>query len=111
MLLAEIHGHSVPEVADNEDYLTSTVFGHLRYVPPAMFWEEFLSRALGLPFEMQELTLLEALALKGVQPSTYASLDAVFWPTHSSFGTPDLALCFTGPNLQPFRSEERRVGK
>ena len=48
MLLAEIRGHAAPEIAGNEDYLTSTVFGHLRYVSMAPFWEAFFSRSVGL---------------------------------------------------------------
>lgn len=34
MLLAEIHCKIVREALDNEDYITSAVFGHLRYIPP-----------------------------------------------------------------------------
>jgi hypothetical protein len=50
VLLAEIHGKSVPEARDAEDYLTSAVFGHLRYVPPHVFWPElFAAAGLVLP--------------------------------------------------------------
>jgi len=102
MLLAEIHGKAVPEVEGNEDYLTSSVFGHLRCVHPAVFWETFFSRSIGLPGELREPTLLEFLLSRGVQLSSYTSLDCRFWPTHSLFGTPDLALSFTGRNQRPF---------
>jgi hypothetical protein len=45
MLMAEIRGHGRPETQDDEDYLTSSVFGHLRYIPPSVFWEDFLDWA------------------------------------------------------------------
>ena len=39
MLLAEIHGKTLAEGRNGEDYLTSAVFGHLRYVPSsALRW-------------------------------------------------------------------------
>jgi hypothetical protein len=45
MLIAELHGKGIAEAQDNEDCLTSCVFGHLRYLPPSVFWEQFLSCA------------------------------------------------------------------
>jgi hypothetical protein len=97
MLVAEIHGHIERELANNEDYLTSTVFGHLRYIPPTVFWTEFFSRAAGVPLQGHESTLLDSLTRAGVQLRDYETLDARFWPSFASFGTPDLVLCFSGP--------------
>jgi hypothetical protein len=34
MLIAELHGKVIAEAQNNEDCLTSWVFGHLRYLPP-----------------------------------------------------------------------------
>jgi hypothetical protein len=102
MLLAEIHGHVRPETRDDEDYLTSTVFGHLRYLQPAVFWEDFLACARGLPTKTGEQTLTEAAANMGCRIGCYSGLRAVFWPRHPSLGMPDLLLCFTGPELRPF---------
>jgi len=102
MLLAEIHGHVRPETWDDEDYLTSTVFGHLRYIQPSIFWENFLACARGLPGETGEETLAGAAANAGCRISCYSGLRIVFWPRHPSLGTPDLLLCFTGPKLRPF---------
>jgi hypothetical protein len=45
MLIAETRGKSAAEVQNNEDYLTSAVFGHLRYVPPNAFWRELFAQA------------------------------------------------------------------
>lgn len=103
MLLAEIHGHVVPEVQDNEDYLSSEIFGHLRYLPPSIFWGDFLSCARGLAANGAEQTLTDYLAASAsVRVSDYSSLRVRFWPRHRLHGVPDLALCFEGPGLPAF---------
>jgi hypothetical protein len=102
MLLAENNGHVVPEATDSEDYLTSAVFGHLRYLRPSIFWEEFLSPAVGLPVANHESFLLDVLASRQLRLRDYSSLDVQFWPTHSTLGTPDLLLCFSGSGIDPF---------
>ncbi len=79
MLLAEIHGKSVPEAQGSEDYLTSAVFGHLRYVPADVFWPELFAAA--------GLTL----------PAGATELDVQFWP-RTEFGEPDLILTFSYPD-------------
>jgi hypothetical protein len=102
MLLAEIHGHGIPEAKDNEDNLTSTVFGHVRYVPPAFFWEDFLACARSIPIASSEKSLTECLNAAGCSIASYARVRAIFWPRHAAFGTPDLILCFSGTNQRPF---------
>jgi hypothetical protein len=37
----------------------------------------------------------------GVELSEYDSLEVRFWPSHNSLGTPDLCLCFSGPQTLP----------
>jgi hypothetical protein len=75
MLHAEIHGHAAPEVQGNEDYLTSEIFGHLRYLPPSVFWDDFLSCAQGLAENGAEQTLTAYLDKKaGVSISDYSTL-------------------------------------
>ena len=101
-MLAEIHGHVVKELAGNEDYLTSAIFGHLRYLPPAVFWEEFFSYAVGLPAGGVGKDLAAFVADAGAGICEYSSLAVRFWPNHPSHGTPDMALCFTGPGLRTF---------
>lgn len=102
MLLAELHGHGIPEAQGNEDLLTSTVFGHLRYIPPQFFWRDFFSRAVGLPGGSGEQTLLETLKLSGRTVAEYSSVRTIFWPQHPKLGCPDLILAFRGPTQQPF---------
>lgn len=102
MLIAEIHGHVVKEAAGSEDYLTSAIFGHLRYLPPSVFWEEFLAHAVGLPADGAERTLAAFVADAGHRIREYLSLAAFFWPSHPLHGTPDMVLCFAGPGLRTF---------
>jgi hypothetical protein len=99
MLVAEIHGHHVAEAANSEDYLTSSVFGHLRYLTPAVFWQELFRYALGMPNGTSR-TLAEYLEKQGVEIGTLEQLSVYFWPRHSLHGIPDLILIFTAPNAR-----------
>jgi hypothetical protein len=94
MLLAEIHGHALREVERNEDYLTSAVFGHLRYIPPRIFWEEFFGRAKRLPCDGDERSLAEYVAKQGPRISEFSTLEVHFWPSHPKLGQPDMLLHF-----------------
>jgi hypothetical protein len=99
MLAADIHGHVVPEARDSEDYLTSTVFGHLRYLPPSVFWDRLFAHTLGmptLPAKSAGSTLAEALIASAVDIAAFEQLEVLFWASHPLFGVPDLILCFTG---------------
>jgi len=100
MLQAELHGHASREILGNEDYLTSAVFGHLRYLPPLPFWQSFFLSAVGADTEGPN-SLLQYLTESGAQLSECNSLEVRFWPSHNSFGTPDLCLCFSGPGTLP----------
>jgi hypothetical protein len=100
MLLADIRGHSLAEAQDNEDYLTSAVFGHLRYVPPECFWERLLSHARGLPDRQDQRSLDDFVRTSGHRLSEYSSLKVLFWPAHRLRGEPDLLLSFTGIGLR-----------
>src|SRR5262245_50908203 len=102
MLLAEIHGKGTAEARDHEDYLTSTVFSHLRYLPPSIFWEDLFRQTRGLPNEDGvELSLAKAVSLCGCAPCRYSEVKAFFWPNHPYLGEPDLLLLFSGTRLIP----------
>ena len=102
MLLAEIHGKRLEATRNSEDYLTSTVFGHLRYIAPGLFWDELFTRAKGiLGLDGQEVSLGQRLADTGCLPSVYSRLQAYFWSKHQSHGEPDLILVFSGAELPP----------
>lgn len=87
MLLAEIYGKSVAEARDSEDSLTSAVFGHLRYVPPAVFWPALFAAA----------RTTDGRPLCHVLPAGATALEVQFWP-RTSFGEPDLKLTLRHPD-------------
>lgn len=101
MLLADIRGHSVAAAQDDEDYLTSAVFGHLRYIPPKHFCQRLLSLARGLPDGQAQKSLDDLIRQSGHGVSEYSSLKVFFWPRHQWRGEPDLLLSFTGIGLRP----------
>lgn len=100
MLLAEIHGKYDIAVRDHEDYLTSTVFGHLRYVVPGPFWRDFLSRAKTVPIDGAEKSLVAVVGGEH-DLGRYETLDVHFWPKVPGLGEPEMALCFSGGGQQP----------
>src|SRR5579862_1298764 len=96
MLIAEIHGKYVSEARNSEDYLTSTVFGHLRYVGPAPFWDTLLDLAMSQPIGSRPITASQNIREKvGCPLASFATLRAIFWPEHKE-GIPDLVLHFFG---------------
>jgi hypothetical protein len=102
MLLAEIHGKALEAARDCEDYLTSAVFGHLRYVPPGAFWSSLFAAARDVPGPGHiETSLLDALAASGTDPARYERLEARFWRSHPTLGEPDLLLLFSGGPQPP----------
>src|SRR4051794_12109259 len=102
MLLAEIHGKTLQAARDCEDYLTSTVFGHLRYISPAVFWPVLLAAARGMPqADGDEPSLLGTLRTGGTDPAAYGRLEVWFWRAHPTLGEPDLLLLFSGGPQPP----------
>ena len=94
MLIAEIYGKHVPEARNFEDYLTSTVFGHLRYLEPGPFWDVLFGFATSAPVEGHVLTATAHIQHEmACSLSSFAALDVVFWPEHT-LGIPDLVLHF-----------------
>lgn len=86
----------------SEDYLTSTVFGHLRYIAPGLFWDELFASAKGLQrVHGKEYSLGQLLADTGCLPSVYSRLQTFFWRAHPIHGEPDLILVFSGTGLTP----------
>jgi hypothetical protein len=100
MLLAEIRGKQESGIRDSEDYLTSTVFGHLRYVTPGPFWQSLLSRARTLAIDGIERSLTEIVGTAHQVPR-YTKINISFWPKCPGLGEPELALCLTGGVQQP----------
>jgi hypothetical protein len=100
MLLADIRRHALAAAQNDEDYLTSAVFGHLRYIPPEYFWERLLSLARGLADGQAQKSLHDFIRRTEHGVSEYSSLKVLFWPEHRR-GEPDLLLSFTGIGLRP----------
>ena len=94
MLIAEIRGKAVPELEGIEDLITSSVFGHLRLVPPSAFWSDLFRRAKTV--ENQSHTLTDSLRDQGVHLELYERVDVRFWPNFEGYGEPDLLLTFSG---------------
>lgn len=100
MLLAEINGKHDLSVRGHEDYLTSTVFGHLRYVAPGPFWAELFSRAKTLPISGTEQSLTDVLGIAH-DIAAYDELAVHFWPKCPEYGEPEMAMVFTGETQPP----------
>jgi len=98
MIEAELRGKVLRgQLQDDEDFLTSAVFGLLQYVPPSIFWTEVLTRAKsceGKPF-------VERCKELGAHIANYEKMDVYFWPVHQTFGEPDLLFVFSGGDQPP----------
>jgi len=100
LLIAEIHGKYVPEARNFEDYLTSAVFGHLRYIKQSAFWDTLFDLAKSQPTALGVMTASEQIRRAiGCSLSSFAALDIAFWPEHEQ-GIPDLVLHFSGNHLR-----------
>jgi hypothetical protein len=97
MLIAEIHGKRFPEAEGQEDWLTSAVFGHLRFVPPSRFWSRFLNRARTIDHS----SLLSKSRVFGIDVERYTEIQFQFWRSCGRYGEPDLMLYFSGGNQPP----------
>src|SRR4051812_13600263 len=101
MLVAEIHRKGFEEARNHEDYLTSAVFGHLRYLPPGIFWEDLFKLAKGMPsVDGAEANLAEAAAAVAAPVCRYRQLRVHFWRNHPKWGEPDLLLVFSGEGVR-----------
>ncbi len=92
MIEAELHGKVASDLQDDEDLLTSAVFGLLQYVPPRIFWPILLTRAKS----SKGKSFLERCEELGVIIAEYEKVNVHFWPVHEEFGEPDLLIVFSG---------------
>jgi len=93
VLVAETKGKICPGAQNHEDSLTSAVFGHLRYLPPQVFWPDLAEAAVNL----SGTCLGDRLPLPIAE---YRTLQTIFWPP-TPHGEPDLALIFEAPDKAP----------
>lgn len=85
MIESEIRG-KMRAAADSEDFLTSTVFGLLKYTPMRPLLAAFLSKATPLKDD-ERFRKTDFSALLNND-----DFDIKFWARHGDFGEPDLLL-------------------
>ena len=100
MLVAETRGKSLSSIQNREDYLTSAVFGHLRYLPPSVFWPSLLRRAESCG---DGSSLEEYASDKNLGIARYDSLNIDFWRRQGPIGEPDMILEFRGKQRRTLR--------
>ncbi len=94
-MIAGIKGKDVREARDHEDSLTSAVFGHLRYLPPGVFWPRLFDKVRDATKDKR--TLASVLANSDNFSLTQcAKLKIAFWPADcgKDIGEPDIILTF-----------------
>lgn len=99
MLLAEIHGKRLPAAEEQEDWLTSAVFGHLRLVSPPLFWEQLFKCAMSPAVSGR--SLVSELSERGIHFDRYSNVETRFWRCFPKHGEPDLLVRFTGDGVLP----------
>jgi hypothetical protein len=92
MLQAELAGHGVREVVSSEDYLTSAVFGLLKYVRPNIFWPDFVGRATRVHHDGMRVSLKDDLH---IDFSNCDHASVFFWQAYAE-SIPDLTIRFVG---------------
>ncbi len=98
MLIAEIHGKRFLEAEGQEDWLTSAVFGHLRHIPPRVFWPDLFERAHTVG---DGVSLNFRIRSAGIDLAQYSKLEIHFWQFCEGYGEPDLILRFSGGEQSP----------
>ena len=99
MLIAEIHGKRFPEAEGQEDWLTSAVFGHLRHIPPEVFWADLFDRAIAVGADHESLH--SRIKSAGISLNAYLKLEVFFWKSCGEYGEPDLIIRFEGGQQAP----------
>ena len=95
-----IHGKDVREAREHEDSLTSDVFGHLRYLPPGVFWPELFANARdATEYERDLRKVLEDDPNFSLEQCT--RLEIEFWPYYDGIGEPDMKLTFRDHEDRP----------
>ena len=97
MIEAELRSKGSSSSRDDEDLLTSAVFGLLRYVPPNAFWLSLLKQTESYTGK----SLVDRCQELGIQLLYYTRLAVHFWPTHQAYGEPDILLVFSGGHQLP----------
>lgn len=89
MIQAELKGHGIREAMVSEDYLTSAVFGLLKYLDSVNFWDRLFRRAVTLALDGSRASGILRL-------DDFGQIDEVqtfFWKRYGN-AIPDLTICF-----------------
>lgn len=92
MIEAVLHGKSLG-YQYTEDFLTSTIFGLLKYLPLNCGIIPFIEGAI--LYDDQKTPLWKKLKSEGIELSCYQNVKYIFWNKHIRYGEPDLLLLFT----------------
>lgn len=83
----------LPELRTHEDYLTSCIFGALKYLPPNHGLFPFLNSS----FNYRLNTSLESyLKLQDIELTHFDKAQFHFWPRSWTYGEPDLVISLEG---------------
>ncbi len=99
MLIAEIHGKRNTAIQNDEDCLTSAVFGHLRHVTDGRFWRALFERAHSITSERTNLAT--ELRLHDLSFPAVCQCQIAFWPYYAGYGEPDLLVRFQSSSGRP----------
>jgi len=84
--------HKLPELRGHEDYLTSCIFGALKYLPPDAVLFPFLKFSFNYRSNetFEEYLKQKNINLSNLKPKFH------FWPRSSTYGEPDLVITLEG---------------
>ena len=92
MFEAELR-RKLPELRTHEDYLTSCIFGALKYLPP----DKGLFLLLNSAFNYRQgINLASYLKDQNLELENFDNVRFHFWPRSSIYGEPDLVLILEG---------------
>ncbi len=92
MFEAEIAG-KLPELAAYEDYLTSCIFGALKYLPPRSGLLPLLRASTNYALDS---SLGDSLDRSGILSKDLKTAQLLFWPRSARYGEPDLVVILKG---------------
>jgi len=83
----------LPELRAHEDYLTSCIFGALKYLPPHHGLYPFLNSSFNYRLNA---TLESYLKFRNIELTHFDKVQFHFWPRSSTYGEPDLVITLEG---------------
>ena len=93
MLIACIRGKVGDPKKLREDFLTSAVFGLLKYFPPSIVWPTLLAKVTAC---RDDKSVLDYAKREGLDFAGYESVDIRFWE-RKGHNEPDMVIQFKGP--------------